>query len=88
MKVIAKASEDKYLCEIKHEELEKFMDLYYGRMDRLAVGEEVDLAQGYNFAVRIEAACKGMVAANEEFGKAQKVMTSYAIAIANSADLP
>jgi hypothetical protein len=83
MKVIAKANESTYLCEVSHEELEKFLNQYYGNLSKLSVGQEVNLGQGYDFAVRIESACKSMAQASKEFGRAQSVMTSYAIAVAH-----
>lgn len=82
MKVIAKASESKYLCEVSHEELEKFMNQYYGKMSKLSVGQDLNLGQGYDFAARIEAACKSMADAMKEFGRSQQVMTAYAMAVA------
>jgi hypothetical protein len=84
MKVIAKASDSKYLCEVSHEELEKFLNQYYGNLSKLSVGQEVNLGQGYDFAGRIESACKSMAEASRKFGEAQSVMTGYAIAIARS----
>lgn len=50
MKVIGKVSGESYICEVGHTELEKFMNLYYGKMSHLSVGAEVDLGKGYNFA--------------------------------------
>jgi hypothetical protein len=85
MKVIAKVSESRYMCEVSHEELEKFFNKYYGNLSKLTVGQEVNLGQGYDFSVRIESACKSMVDASREFGRAQSVMTDYAMAIARSA---
>ena len=84
MKVIAKASESKYLCEVSHDELEKFLNQYYGKLGKLSVGQEVDLGQGYNFASRIEAACKDMADAMKAFDAARQTMTAYAVAVANS----
>ena len=85
MKVIAKATDSRYICEVSHEELEKFFSQYYGKMEKLSVGQEVNLGQGYDFAARIESACRSMADASREFGRAQSVMTDYAIAIANAA---
>ena len=84
MKVIAKVSETKYVCEVTHDELEKFMNLYYGKMSRLTVGEEVNLGQGYDFSSRIESACKAMADSMRAFDSARGVMTSFAVAIAQS----
>jgi hypothetical protein len=85
MKVIAKANDSTYICEVSHTELEKFMDKFYGNMSKLAVGDELNLGQGYDFSTRIESACKSMVEASKQFGSAQKVMTDYALAIAKGA---
>ena len=48
MRVIAKVEEKKYLCEIEHTELEKFMNLYYRNLKELKVGDSIDLATGYD----------------------------------------
>lgn len=85
MKVIAKISESRYLCEVSHDELEKFLDQYYGKLSKLSVGGEVNLGQGYDFAARIENACKKMAEAMEEFDRARNTMTAYALAIAERA---
>jgi hypothetical protein len=85
MKVIAKANDSTYICEVSHTELEKFMDKFYGNMNKMQVGEEINLGQGYDFSVRIESACKSMVEASKQFSMAQKTMTAYALAIAKGA---
>lgn len=84
MKVIAKADDSTYICEVSHDELEKFLNQYYGKQPKLSVGDSVNLGQGYDFAVRIEAACKKMAEAMVAFDDARKVMTSYAVAVANA----
>lgn len=84
MKVIAKISEDKYICEVSHVELEKFMDKYYGNMQKLSVGHELNLGQGYDFSARIESACKAMSDAMRTFDSARSLMTAFALAVANS----
>lgn len=86
MKVIAKISESRYLCEVSHDELEKFLDRYYGKLSKLVVGEEVHLGQGYDFAARIESACKKMAEAMKEFDQARNTMTAYALAISARGD--
>ena len=48
MKVIG-TNKNEYICTIGHSELEKFMNLYYNKMERLKVDDEVDLGAGYNF---------------------------------------
>ncbi|MDR7094131.1 hypothetical protein [Hydrogenophaga laconesensis] len=83
MKVIAKISEGRYMCEVSHEELEKCLDKYYGNMGKLSVGDSLNLGQGYDFAVRIESACKKMAEAVEGFDHARSTMTAYALAVAD-----
>lgn len=84
MRVIAKANESTYICEVSHDELEKFLNQYYGKHAKLSVGESVNLGQGHDFAVRIESACNRMAEAMKAFDDARKVMTSYAVAVASS----
>jgi predicted component of type VI protein secretion system len=85
VKVIAKASDSKYICEVSHDELEKFMNQYYGNMKRLEVGDDVNLGQGYDFSSRIEQVCKNMAESMRSFDSARKTMTDFAVAIAQSA---
>lgn len=84
MKVIAKANDSTYICEVSHDELEKFFNQYYGKHPKLSVGASVNLGQGYDFAGRIESACNKMAEAMKAFEEARKVMTSYAVAVANA----
>jgi len=84
MKVIAKASDSKYICEVSHDELEKFLNQYYGNLRKLDVGREVNLGQGYDFSGRIEQACKNMAEAMRSFDSARKTMTDFAVAVATS----
>lgn len=52
MKIIGMAEvsyNSRYICEVSHQELEKFMNLYYNKMQTLKCGEEVDLGKGYDF---------------------------------------
>ena len=84
MKVIAKANESTYICEVSHDELEKFLNQYYGKRAKLSVGESVNLGQGHDFAGRIESAYNRMEEAMKAFDDARKVMTSYAVAVASS----
>lgn len=88
MKVIAKANEGRYICEVSHDELEKFFNQYYGKLGKLAVGQDVNLGQGYDFSSRIESACKSMTDAMRGFDSARSVMTDYAVAIAQASRTP
>jgi len=79
MKVLGEAK-DGYICEVSHEEIEKFLDLYYGKRSRLKVGEELDLGTGYDWANRISSALHQ----TQEFVKAnrpiiQSLMEGYSI---------
>ena len=49
MKVIGKGGNEVYICEVSHTEIEKFLNLYYGRLDNLRVGEEINLGKGHDF---------------------------------------
>lgn len=50
MKVIAVKNNNKYLCEINHTEIEKHQNLYYGKLEKLKEGDEIDLGAGHDFA--------------------------------------
>lgn len=50
MKVIGACGDRKYICEIKHDELEMFLNTYYGGTKALSVGQDIDLGKGYNHA--------------------------------------
>lgn len=50
MKVIGEVERgDIYICQVSHNELEKFMNLYYNKMSKWRVGDEIDLGKGYDF---------------------------------------
>jgi len=68
MKVIATSGRKKYICEVEHHELEKFLNLYYDKLPELAVGKEIDLGKGYDFAIEAKRACDktaDLIAANK-----------------------
>ena len=48
MKIIGIKGRNEAICEIGHEELEKFLGLYYGKSEQFKVGQEIDLAKGFN----------------------------------------
>ena len=48
MKVVGK-TEDGYICEVNHSEIEKFLNLYYGKLQRINIGAIIDLGKGYDF---------------------------------------
>jgi len=38
-----------YIAIVSHAEIEKFLNIYYGRMENLKVGDEINLGKGYDF---------------------------------------
>jgi len=58
MKVIGIVDNDTYLMQVSHTEIEKFMNMYYGKCPRLKVGESIDLSKGYDFATQIKDSMK------------------------------
>jgi len=53
MKILGIINNERYICEINHSELEKYLNLYYGKLRRLRPGEVVELDKGYEFHRRI-----------------------------------
>jgi len=56
MKIIgisADTFQREYICTVRHDEVEKFMALYYGKMKTLNVGESIDLGKGHDYANEI-----------------------------------
>jgi len=49
MKIIGKINYRNYICEVNHEELEKFLNLYYNKLKEPMIGDVIDLSKGYNF---------------------------------------
>lgn len=85
MKVIGMTGErDEYLAIVTHTELEKVADKYYGKMNKLRVGDEIDLGAGYNFADRIHAAATGMSDSIKAFRRAQDTLMEFSIMVARN----
>jgi hypothetical protein len=62
-----------YIVSVSHTELEKFLGLYYGKLNELHVGQEIDLGKGYDHASEIAHAMR----TTQEFVKAnQQVVTA------------
>jgi len=72
MKVIAKIESRRYVCEISHDEIEKFLNLYYNKLKTMEIGQEFDLGKGYDFAEETKEALKK----TEEFIKANEKVVS------------
>lgn len=69
MKLIAQIEHGKYIAEVTHSEIEKFLGLYYGKMQTLKVGAEIDLGKGHDFCRDTRAALEkteAFIAANRE----------------------
>ena len=49
MQVLGVSGRDKYIVEIEHTELEKYLDLYYNNLKPLKVGDVIDLSDGYRY---------------------------------------
>jgi len=77
MKVIGIGSINKYICEVDHYELEKFLNLYYGKLDVLKIGKEIDLSAGYNHWNSIKSACESMESTMKQFKSAQDTMIAF-----------
>jgi hypothetical protein len=56
MKVIGKKDNSTYICEVHHTELEKFLGLFYNKLNRLEVGNVVNLGKGYEYSGEIKSA--------------------------------
>ena len=70
MKVIGKVDRGEYICTVSHCELEKFKNLYYGKMNKLEIGEEIDLSKGYDHCSEIKSALNKI----EDFFNANKTV--------------
>ena len=51
MKVIAKKDNQTYICEVRHDEIEKYLDRYYSKdsLKTLSVDQVVNLGKGHDF---------------------------------------
>lgn len=81
MKIIGKVNDNTYIAEVSHEELEKVFDKFYGKLQVLKTGENVDLAGGYDFRTDIKAACSEMVKATKHFEKSHASMLKFALMV-------
>ena len=73
MKVIGFTGDNKYLCEVSHDEIERLLNLYYGKRERLKANEEIDLGRGYDFARDI---ADSMKQTREFVGSHQKIISA------------
>jgi len=49
MEVIGKVESDRFICIVNKTEIEKFLNLYYNKMDKIEVGSCINLGKGYDF---------------------------------------
>ena len=78
MKVLGLVNHDVYLVQVSHTELEKVFDKYYGKLDKLRVGNELDLGAGYNFRDDIKHACGEMRDAMKAFDSKRLSLLRFA----------
>lgn len=76
MEVIGKINSETYICEINHDEIEQFMNLYYNKMNKLNVGDEIDLGKGHDFHSDIVSALKQTRDFLKANGKIVKAITN------------
>lgn len=60
MKVLGISEGHRYIAEVSHTELEQFLNLYYGKLNHLKVGEIVDLGKGYDHAAEVSRAVSNL----------------------------
>ncbi len=78
MKVIALVDGSTYLVQVGHSELEKVFDKYYNKLEKLKVGDQIDLGEGYNFRSDIKKACDDMRDAMKSFDSKRVTMLRFA----------
>jgi len=86
MEVLGKGSDDSYICKVSHTEIEKFMNLYYGKMGRLKVGESVDLGKGYDFMADTKDALRKTQAFIESNQEVIQAITSGILVMSREAE--
>jgi hypothetical protein len=77
MKVIAKVNEKEYICKVNHDELEKFLNLFYGKLNPLKVNDEIDLSKGYNFYREIGNICNTMEESIKAYRSNQDTLLAF-----------
>ena len=70
------------LQTVSHTELEKCADKWFGKLNKLNVGDKFDLAQGHDFRGQIVDACKAMVEAHKRFEVSTETMKQFAFMVA------
>lgn len=71
MKVIGKKSSSVYICEVDHTELEKYLNLYFDKLKKLDVGQDIDLAKAYDYSGEI---CSALESTREFISSNKKIV--------------
>ena len=69
MKVIGISENGDYIATVTHNELEKFLGQYYGKLPKLQAGQSIDLGRGYDYFTQTKECfrlTKEFVSANEK----------------------
>lgn len=84
MKIIGSQGDGVFIATVTRTEIEKLHDKYYSKpeLPNTKVGDEYDLAAGYDFRGEIKQACKDMTEAMKRSQRAQDAMTRFASMIA------
>lgn len=85
MKIIGK-TDNGYIAEISHIELEKSADKYYGKLEKLKVGDNYDLGKGYDFRNDLRRASDAMTDASKAYQDAVKTMSAFALMFSQHTD--
>ena len=81
MKIIGIQVDRTSLAVVTKVELEKSFNLYYGKMNSLKVGDEMNLGQGYDFSSEIRHACSEMTNAMKSFEAAKNTLMKFAVMV-------
>lgn len=87
MKIIGVDGKGDYIAVISHSEVEKVVNKYYGKLDKLSAGDDIDLGVGHNFRVDIKKTCESMESAIKQFDAARKSMLQFAVMVASLPEL-
>ena len=86
MKIIGIDEKGNYIAVVTHMEVEKVFDKYYGKTEKLNIGQVIDLGGGYRFRTDIKSACEKMESAMKAFSECKKTMTDFAVMVGRLPD--
>lgn len=72
MKVIGETNNG-YIAEFSKTEIEKFLGLYYGKMDKIIIGDEIDLGKGHDHHTDI---CRALTDTQEFIKSHEKIVNA------------